>query len=55
MPARDQDLLNDPPSSINPYIILEIEENASADEIKSAYKKKALKHHPGMNFVPFLA
>lgn len=35
------------PPCINPYEVLEVAEQASADEIKSAYRKKALKHHPG--------
>lgn len=30
----------------NPYEVLGIDRNASADEIKSVYKKNALKHHP---------
>ncbi|QKX61542.1 uncharacterized protein TRUGW13939_08694 [Talaromyces rugulosus] len=40
------DELGDPPASINPYEVLEIDEKASADEVKSAYRKKALRHHP---------
>lgn len=31
---------------LNPYKILEISENASKDDIKKAYKKLAMKHHP---------
>ncbi|EEQ31487.1 hypothetical protein McanMca71_007886 [Microsporum canis] len=34
------------PPSINPYEVLGVAEQASADEIKSAYRKKALRHHP---------
>ena len=30
------------------YKILGVEKNASDDEIKKAYKKRALEHHPGM-------
>lgn len=45
--ARDSDI-EDPPGAINPYEVLEVEEKATADAIKSAYRKKALRHHPGM-------
>jgi len=47
MPKRDEDLAEEPPSSINPYKVLEVDEKATADQIKTAYRKKALKHHPG--------
>ena len=30
----------------NPYEVLGLDRNASTDEIKSSYKKQALKHHP---------
>ncbi|KAI9890362.1 MAG: hypothetical protein M1814_004272 [Vezdaea aestivalis] len=35
-----------PPSDINPYEVFEIESTATADEIKKAYRKLALIHHP---------
>ena len=33
----------------NPYTILNIDENASTQEIKSAYRKLSMKHHPDRN------
>ncbi|DAA78694.1 TPA_exp: DnaJ domain protein [Trichophyton benhamiae CBS 112371] len=34
------------PPCINPYEVLGVAEQAGADEIRSAYRKKALRHHP---------
>jgi len=34
------------PTSVDPYKTLEVDEKATADQIKSAYRKQALKHHP---------
>lgn len=48
--TRNEDLAQEPPASINPYGVLGVEEKATADAIKYAYRKKALKHHPGMVF-----
>ena len=42
-----EDLSNDPPTDINPYEVLEIEITASSAEVKSSYKKLALRYHPG--------
>lgn len=36
-----------PPTDIDPYQTLEIETTATPSEVKSAYKKLALQHHPG--------
>src|SRR4051794_23280445 len=38
--------LDQPPSEINPYDVLSLDKGATADQIKSAYRKAALKHHP---------
>ncbi|KAF2737105.1 DnaJ-domain-containing protein [Polyplosphaeria fusca] len=42
---NDRDL-DDGPPSINPYAVLAIEKDASEDEVKKAYRKQALMHHP---------
>jgi DnaJ family protein C protein 9 len=36
---------------IEPYKVLGIAKDATEDEVKSAYRKAALKHHPGI--LPF--
>jgi hypothetical protein len=48
MAPREEDLMDEDPPSINPYEVLGLEKTASADEVKSSYRKAALKHHPGM-------
>jgi DnaJ family protein C protein 9 len=48
MPSKTEELVDEPPTTINPYHVLEVEKNATPDQIKSAYRKAALKHHPGM-------
>jgi DnaJ family protein C protein 9 len=49
-PAKTEDLVDEPPTSINPYRVLDVEKDATTDQIKSAYRKAALKHHPGSTF-----
>ncbi|KAF1822078.1 DnaJ-domain-containing protein [Dissoconium aciculare CBS 342.82] len=49
MPKRQRDEeieAGEAPTDINPYFILSIEETATQDEIKKAYRRAALKHHP---------
>jgi len=49
--ASSDDLLEDEPPTINPYEVLGLERTATADQVKSAYRKLALKNHPGKRFV----
>ncbi|KAF7907503.1 uncharacterized protein EAF01_005089 [Botrytis porri] len=44
--ASLHDVADKKPPQINPYEVLGIEKTASEDEIKRAYRKSALKHHP---------
>lgn len=42
----EDEILTDPADSIDPYAILSIEKTATQDQVKIAYRKAALKHHP---------
>ncbi|KAK3381431.1 hypothetical protein B0H63DRAFT_561116 [Podospora didyma] len=46
MASHDNDLVDSEPPTIDPYEVLGIDRAASADQIKSAYRKAALKNHP---------
>lgn len=45
--AEEDDIEQDGPPTIDPYAVLGLETEASADDVKKAYRKLALKHHPG--------
>jgi hypothetical protein len=45
-----EDISDDSPPTIDPYEVLGLERTASTSDIKSAYRKAALKHHPGTLF-----
>lgn len=38
--------IDDAPTTINPYTVLGVPEDATPSQIKTAYRKAALKHHP---------
>jgi DnaJ family protein C protein 9 len=38
--------IDDAPTTINPYTVLQISEDATPSQIKTAYRKAALKYHP---------
>ena len=42
------DKISEPPTDINPYDVLELQTNATSNDIKTAYRKLALRYHPGM-------
>ena len=50
MPFKGNDPPNERQTSINPYTTLSLPSTATAAEIKTAYKKLALRHHPGKFF-----
>ena len=41
------DIPNEPPAETGLYEILGVKEDATPEQIKSAYRKLALRHHPG--------
>ncbi|RKF56634.1 putative J domain-containing protein [Golovinomyces cichoracearum] len=44
---RDEDIANDLPlPTVEPYTVLGVEKSATDDQIRSAYRKAALRHHP---------
>ena len=43
------DFAEEPPKAVNPYKTLGLSKTSTAAEVKTAYKKLALKHHPGTN------
>jgi DnaJ family protein C protein 9 len=52
MPTNIDDLELDDPPSVEPYEVLAVETTATQDQIKTAYRKAALKWHPGELTLP---
>lgn len=50
--TKEGDLADDSPPVIDPYEVLGLDPQATADQVKSSYRKQALKHHPGTE-IPF--
>lgn len=46
-----EDFADTEPPTIDPYEVLGLERTATADQVKSAYRKAALKNHPGGLFM----
>jgi len=44
---EDEEDEDDGPPTIDPYAVLGLQQEATADDVKKAYRKLALKHHPG--------
>lgn len=44
---KEEDAAGEPPTSIDPYEVLDVPKDATDDQIKKAYRKAALRHHPG--------
>lgn len=42
-----EDNMDPEPPTVNPYEVLGLERDATPDEVKKAYRKAALKNHPG--------
>lgn len=47
--SSPEDITDAEPPAIDPYEVLNLDRTATPDQIKSAYRKAALKNHPGMN------
>ena len=47
----EEELADEEPPSIEPYKVLALEKSATGDEIKYAYRRAALKHHPGKHYL----
>lgn len=44
--SAEEDLTMSDPPTIDPYAVLNLSKTATSEEVKSAYRKLALKHHP---------
>ena len=48
-----EDIVDAEPPTIDPYEVLGLERDATAEQVKSAYRKAALKNHPGTITISF--
>lgn len=48
---QEDDIDEDGPPVVDPYEVLGLETEATADDVKKAYRKLALQHHPGMHVI----
>ena len=46
--TKEAEIQDDPLPSVDPYQVLGLNREATEDQVKSAYRKQALKHHPGV-------
>ena len=54
-PESPEDITDAEPPTIDPYEVLNLDRDATPEQVKSAYRKAALKNHPGTNPSPSIS